>query len=166
MISTEPPDTTLIVADDPSLGAMATRILEDVSERAGMSLKSPVRVAKRSREALESYLALKLDEELTEERASHVTAVYSMLGQAPEDLDLRLAGIKIDWHANLGLRRAEIHPEERSDIRIPYKRDRAQHQQIEQPFDDAAHARLPSASFFRFIPSLFVRFTSFTQRRN
>lgn len=83
------PDTTLIVSEDPELGEMARQVLADVSERAGMSLHRPVRVASRSRAFLEGYLATKLDEELPVSEARHITAVYALLGQASPDLDLR-----------------------------------------------------------------------------
>ena len=82
-------DTTLIVSDDAELAALATSLLSDVSARAGMELREPIRVAKRSREALEAYLAQKLDEELSDERARQIAAVYGLLGQGTEDLDLK-----------------------------------------------------------------------------
>ncbi|MGI9627383.1 MAG: hypothetical protein ACR2QM_11155 [Longimicrobiales bacterium] len=82
-------DTTLIVAEDPELGALASSVISEVSERSGMSLNRPVRVARRSRAALESYLNAKLEKDLPEEKADQITAVYSLLGQAPADLDLR-----------------------------------------------------------------------------
>ena len=82
-------DTTLIVSDDPQLAALASSLLSEVSARAGMELREPVRVAKRSRGSLESFLAAKLEEELPDERAQQVAAVYGLLGQGTEDLDLK-----------------------------------------------------------------------------
>ena len=82
-------DTTMIVSDDPGLAAMANALLPEVSERAGMSLHEPVRIARRSREALETYLAFKLESDLPDERAEHVAAVYGLLGQGSPDLDLK-----------------------------------------------------------------------------
>ena len=42
-----PQDTTLIVADDPEMGALARELLPEVSRRAGMELTRPVRIAVR-----------------------------------------------------------------------------------------------------------------------
>lgn len=82
-------DTTLIVSDDPELAALATSLLADVSARAGMDLREPVRVETRSRAALETFLASKLEEELPDDRARQIAAVYGLLGQGTEDLDLK-----------------------------------------------------------------------------
>lgn len=82
-------DTTLIVSDDPELVALASSLLADVSTRAGMELREPVRVARRSREDLERFLIRKLEEDLPDERARQIAAVYGLLGQGTEDLDLK-----------------------------------------------------------------------------
>ncbi len=82
-------DTTLVVSSDPELRALAAELLPGLSERSGLELRHPVRVERRSREELETYLRVKLDEELPPEEAERLTRSYHLLGLAPDDLDLR-----------------------------------------------------------------------------
>jgi hypothetical protein len=58
-------------------------------DRAGLELLEPVRVERRSREQLESYLRFKLDEEMPEQEALWIAESYERLGLFPPDLDLR-----------------------------------------------------------------------------
>lgn len=83
------PGQQWVEADDPVLKAMAARLLPEVARRAGMEVRRPVRVALRGREALESYLRGKLDEELPPPEAERVVAAYSLLGLVEPGLDLR-----------------------------------------------------------------------------
>lgn len=87
--SLPPADTTLVVASDPELRAMATEMLPLLADRSGLELRAPVRIERRSRAELERYLATRLDEELPEERARRITRSYHLLGLAPDDLRLR-----------------------------------------------------------------------------
>lgn len=89
-----PPDTTLVVSDDPELAEMARELLPDLARRAGLQLREPVRLARRSREDLVRYLEVKLDEELPPERARWMTESYALLGLVPDTLELR--GILLD----------------------------------------------------------------------
>lgn len=82
------PEQQWVKADDPALEAMATRLLPEVSRRSGMPIRRPVRVALRSRDALEAYLRAKLAEELPPPQAERVVAAYSLLGLVDADLDL------------------------------------------------------------------------------
>lgn len=79
----------LVRCSDPELREAVIEILSDLTERSGLSLTSPVRVDRRSREELERYLRYKLDQELPPEEAALRTAAYHRLGLFPGDLDLR-----------------------------------------------------------------------------
>lgn len=78
-----------VTSSDPELRAMAERLLPDLAGRAGLELQEPVRLERRSRAQLESYLRAKLDEELPPERAAATVEAYAMLGLVPADLELR-----------------------------------------------------------------------------
>lgn len=80
---------SLVLTDDPELREVAGELLPDLAERAGLELRAPVRVARRSRAELVAYLTAKLDQEMpaAEERA--LTESYRLLGLVPEGLDLR-----------------------------------------------------------------------------
>lgn len=80
---------TLVISADPELADLAARLLPELAERSGLTLREPVRLVRRSRTELESYLLAKLDEELPEERARNLTGVYSRLGLMPGETDLR-----------------------------------------------------------------------------
>lgn len=80
---------TLVVASDPDLRRLAAELLPQLSRRSGLELLAPVRLERRSRAELETYLREKLDEELPPERARHLARSYHLLGLAPGDLRLR-----------------------------------------------------------------------------
>lgn len=83
-------ETPLLVrSSDPDLAAMANKLLPDLAKRAGMELKEPVRIEKRSREELVRYLRAKLDEELPPAEARARVSAYAHLGLVPDTLDLR-----------------------------------------------------------------------------
>jgi len=82
-------DTTFVVSSDPGLRAMVSELLPDLATRAGMELVRPIRVERRTREELESYLLFKLDQDLPPDEALHMTRTYSLIGLVDEDLDLR-----------------------------------------------------------------------------
>lgn len=84
-----PNDTTLVESDDPELRELARELLPDLSDRSGLELREPVRIARRTRAELVEYLEAKLDEDMPPERQEHVTRSYALLGLVPEDLDLR-----------------------------------------------------------------------------
>jgi hypothetical protein len=81
--------STLVESSDDELAAMAGSLLADLAERSGMELVEPVRLEKRSRDELVSYLRHKLDEEMPEPEARATVAAYALLGLVPPDLDLR-----------------------------------------------------------------------------
>jgi len=82
-------DTTFVVSSDPELQARVSQLLPDLAQRAGMELMRPVRVERRTREELESYLIFKLDEDMSPEESALLTRTYSLVGLVDEDLDLR-----------------------------------------------------------------------------
>jgi hypothetical protein len=82
------PDS-LVLSDDPELRQLAAELLPDLAERSGLELKAPVRLARRSRAELVSYLTAKLDQEMSPEDARRVTESYRLLGLVPEGTDLR-----------------------------------------------------------------------------
>lgn len=83
------PDDTLVISSDPELRAAAAELLPDLAVRSGLELRAPVRVENRSRAELESYLTVKLDEELSVEDEDVTLRSYALLGLMPRDLDLR-----------------------------------------------------------------------------
>jgi hypothetical protein len=82
-------DTTFVVSSDPELGARVSELLPALAVRSGMELVRPIRVERRTREELETYLLFKLDLDLPAEKAKHLTRVYSLVGLVDEGLDLR-----------------------------------------------------------------------------
>jgi hypothetical protein len=83
------PPSQLVESSDPELRALGRQLLPDLARRAGMELKEPVRLAKRSRAELVGYLKDKLDERLPPEEARNRVDAYHLLGLAPDTLDLR-----------------------------------------------------------------------------
>ena len=83
------PDTTFVISSDPELKARVSELLPELATLARMELVRPIRVERRSREELESYLIFKLDQDLTPDHARNLTRVYSLIGLVDEDLDLR-----------------------------------------------------------------------------
>ena len=82
-------DTSFVISSDPELKARVGELLPELAERAGIELSRPVRVERRSREQLESYLIFKLDQELPPAEADLLAGSYAYLGLVPQDLDLR-----------------------------------------------------------------------------
>lgn len=80
---------TVVVSDDPELRAMAAALLPALAERSGLPLRDTVRVERRSRTQLETYIVGKLDEELPEARAAGLAETYELLGLVPPGFDLR-----------------------------------------------------------------------------
>lgn len=83
------PAASLVESSDPELRRMAGRVLPGLAERAGLELREPVRVERRTREELIAYLRYKLDEDLPPEEAALTVEAYAMLGLVEPDLDLR-----------------------------------------------------------------------------
>ncbi len=79
----------LVISSDAELGAMAAELLPELAARAGMELREPVRLEKRSRAQLVDYLERKIDEELPAAEASARVDAYALLGLMPAGLDLR-----------------------------------------------------------------------------
>ena len=79
----------MVISSDPALRRAAAALLPDLAERSGLALREPVRLERRSREQLVSYLRAKLDEELPVDEAEGVVESYALLGLLPPDLDLR-----------------------------------------------------------------------------
>jgi len=82
-------DTTWVTSADPELAEMAEGLLQPLALKAGLKLSEPVRVEWRSKEALERYLRVKVDEELPVEEANAMSEAYRLLGLFPSDVDLR-----------------------------------------------------------------------------
>ncbi len=80
---------SLVRSTDPELRRMAVALIGDLAERAGLELKEPVRLEKRSRPQLVRYLQAKLDEELPAAEAEASADAYALLGLVPEGTDLR-----------------------------------------------------------------------------
>jgi len=80
---------TMVVSDDRELADLAAAMLPDLARRAGMELKAPVRIVRRSRAELERYLRHKLDEEIPADEARATVAAYAAFGLVPDTLDLR-----------------------------------------------------------------------------
>ena len=82
-------DTGFVVSTDPDLGARVSELLPELAARAGMELVRPIRVERRTREELESYLLFKLDQDMPPDEARNLTRTYSLVGLVDEGLDLR-----------------------------------------------------------------------------
>ncbi len=80
---------SLVVSVDADLREMARDLLPDLLDRSGLELHEPVRLARRSRAELLSYLRTRMDEEISEDRAEALVDVYSALGLMDSDVDLR-----------------------------------------------------------------------------
>ena len=79
----------MVVSSDPELAALAGALLPDLARRAGMELREPVRLERRSRPELIRYLESKLDEELPASEADAIVEAYALLGLVQPGLDLR-----------------------------------------------------------------------------
>jgi hypothetical protein len=84
-----PAQDALVVSSDPELAALAAELLPDLAARAGLDLRRPVRLERRSRGQLVGYLTAKLNEELPQELEDRLTRSYELLGLVPAQLDLR-----------------------------------------------------------------------------
>lgn len=84
----ESPTGGQVVSSDAALQETANALLQDVSERSGLSFSGPVRVEWRSEEQLVRYLTFKLDEEFQEGEVERIRDSYALLGLVPETLDL------------------------------------------------------------------------------
>ena len=82
------PTRGLVTSSDSDLRELADELLQDVSERSGISITRPVRVEWRSEEELIRYLTFRLEEDLPEDEAERIRDSYALLGLVPEDLDL------------------------------------------------------------------------------
>jgi hypothetical protein len=83
------PADTVVVSADPELRRMAGDLLPALAERSGLELRAPVRVERRSRAQLETYIIGKLEEELPPARAAAISETYELLGLVPAGFDLR-----------------------------------------------------------------------------
>ena len=86
--SQESPTSGLVVSSDAALRQTANGLLQDISERSGLSFTGPVRVEWRSEEELARYLTFKLDEEFQEGEVERIRDSYALLGLVPDTLDL------------------------------------------------------------------------------
>lgn len=84
-----PLSSNLVVSSDPALARMAAQLLPDLATRAGLELKHPVRIERRSRADLMRYLRHKLDQEMPPDVARNTVEAYALLGLAPDTLNLR-----------------------------------------------------------------------------
>lgn len=79
----------MVLTDDAELRELAGSLLPDLARRSGLEVRGPIRIERRSREALGGYLSAKLDADLPPRRAEQLAQAYALLGLAPEDFDLR-----------------------------------------------------------------------------
>jgi hypothetical protein len=77
------------VSADPELRSAVRELLPDLAKRAGLAVVKPVRVERRSRDQLVTYLKRKLDEDFPPEEEQRVRRSYELLGLLPPNLDLR-----------------------------------------------------------------------------
>jgi hypothetical protein len=68
---------------------MLEEIQPSVERTSGIVATAPLNVAVTNEARLRAYLKAQLDEQLTDEKAAALTAVYARLGLVPEDIDLR-----------------------------------------------------------------------------
>jgi len=78
-----------VSSPDPDLLRRAAPLVVQLAERAGLPLREPVRIERRSREELLGYLRQRLDRDLPDEEAQRTAEAYRLLGLFPPDLDLR-----------------------------------------------------------------------------
>ncbi|TFG45767.1 MAG: hypothetical protein E4H41_04180 [Gemmatimonadales bacterium] len=72
-----------------AVGRLVDSLRPAVERTVGLPFKAPPRFAVRSRAQVATYLATKLDEELSPERLAAMHDVYRLLGQVPDSLDIR-----------------------------------------------------------------------------
>jgi len=85
----EVPGLEWVESADPRLAALTAALLPEVEERSGLAALEPVRVERRSRRELVTYLGGRMDRELPRERSELLVELYSLLGLVPDTLDLR-----------------------------------------------------------------------------
>lgn len=83
-----------VISSDPVLRDLASSLVPSLAEGAGLPLRAPVRVERRSREDLLRYVHERLDRDLPVDEAVHTAEAYALLGLAPGGLDLR--GLLLD----------------------------------------------------------------------
>lgn len=81
-------DTEPLLADS-TLARMLEEIQPTVERTSGITASAPLNVAVTNEARLRAYLEAQLGTQLSDEKASALTSVYSRLGLVPEDLDLR-----------------------------------------------------------------------------
>lgn len=86
--SQESPTGGRVVSSDADLQKTADGLLQDISERSGLSFTEPVRVEWRSEEELVRYVTFQLQEEFQEGEIERIRDSYAFLGLVPEGLDL------------------------------------------------------------------------------
>jgi hypothetical protein len=76
------------VGRDTALSRLAKELLPEVEESSRIRAATPPALASSSRENLEGFLSRALVEQLPEEKADAVAAVYARLGLLPDTLQL------------------------------------------------------------------------------
>ena len=71
------------------VAAAAERVTPNVEEAVGLTFRTPPDIQIRTREQVTTYLAHKLDVDLSAERVAGIEAAYAMFGLVEEDIDLR-----------------------------------------------------------------------------
>ena len=76
------------VVADTALRRLAAELLPAAELRAGLLARSPIQLATRSREDLETFLVAQMAEQMPPDRLEAVVRTYARLGLVPETIDL------------------------------------------------------------------------------
>lgn len=81
-------DGGAVAPADTTLRRLAAELLPVVENRSGLTARTPVRLASRSRAELEAFLVEEMARQLPPARVEAVVRVYARLGLVPDTLDL------------------------------------------------------------------------------
>lgn len=84
-----PPLEDPVLSSDPALREQAAALVPSLAEVAGLPLREPVRVERRTRDELLLHVQERLDRELPADRSRLTVEAYALLGLVPPGLELR-----------------------------------------------------------------------------